>query len=251
MFKPCVVIPVFDHEHAIGKVLAAVRAEGIHCLLVDDGSGAACRAELERLAAGAPLDVTLLRHEINLGKGGAVLTGLRAASDAGYTHALQIDGDGQHNVADLNRFLQAAAAHPAAMIVGYPQYDDSVPRLRLYARYLTHVWVWINTLSFEIRDAMCGFRVYPLPAVLALMDRQRLGLRMNFDIEVLVRLYWSGITVINLPTKVGYPTDGISHFRAWLDNALITRLHTQLFFGMLLRAPRLLARSWFGRRSTS
>jgi hypothetical protein len=108
---------------------------------------------------------------------------------------------------------------------------------------LTHVWVWINTLSRQIKDSMCGFRVYPLAPIIALDQRQKLGARMNFDIEVLVRLYWDGLEIINIHTPVSYPSDGVSHFRGLLDNFLISRMHTTLFFGMLLRLPMLIARN--------
>ena len=173
-----------------------------------------------------------------------MLTGIRHAAKVGYSHVVQIDADGQHRVADIPRFLEQAAAHPQALIVGCPQYDKTVPTLRLSARYLTHVWVSINTLSRQIKDSMCGFRVYPLPAMMELDRRQKLGQRMNFDIEVLVRLYWAGLEIINLPTPVSYPADSISHFRGWLDNYLISRLHATLFFGMLVRSPMLIARKW-------
>lgn len=244
MFNPCVLIPVYNHEHAVGAVLGEVLAHGLPCILVDDGSAPACAAVLERLAASHPELVVLERHARNQGKGAAVMTGFRRAASAGYTHVLQVDADGQHCVADIARFLEAARANPQAVVAGCPVFDESVPALRLYARYLTHVWVWINTLSFAIRDSMCGFRVYPVAAVLALAGRRALGRRMNFDIEILVRLYWDGVAVINLPTRVGYPSDGVSHFKAWTDNALITRLHVALFFGMLPRIPALLVRTW-------
>ena len=65
----------------------------------------------------------------------------------------------------LPRFLEQAAAHPEALIVGCPEYDATAPPLRLWARYLTHLWVSINTLSRQIKDSMCGFRVYPLQAL--------------------------------------------------------------------------------------
>jgi hypothetical protein len=94
---------------------------------------------------------------------------------------------------------------------------------------------------------MCGFRVYPLPAMMALEQRQKLGARMNFDIEVLVRLYWDGLEIINVDTPVSYPSDGVSHFRIVLDNFLISRMHVILFFGMLLRLPLLIARNWRAR----
>ena len=244
MVKLCVLIPVYDHEHAIGAVVDAVLAHGLACVLVDDGSKPSCARVLDGLAAAHPDRVTLVRHARNQGKGAAVLTGFQHAAGAGWTHVLQLDADGQHNAADLPRFVALARQHPQAVIAGYPVYDDSVPALRLYARYLTHVWIWINTLSFAIRDSMCGFRVYPVAPVVALAARCHLGKRMNFDPEVLVRLHWAGVDVVNTPTRVTYPTDGVSHFLAFRDNALITRMHTVLFFGMLVRLPALLARKW-------
>ena len=243
-FNPVVVIPVYDHEHAIGAVVKAVLAHDVHCMLVDDGSSPACAQVLDQIVAATPGKVTLVRHAINRGKGAAVLSGFARAAGDGYSHVLQIDADGQHCVADIPKFLAEAKRHPAAIIVGYPVYDESVPAIRLYGRYATHIWVWINTLSLEIRDSMCGFRVYPVESVISLAARRQLGNRMNFDTEILVRLFWEELQIINLPTRVAYPTDGVSHFRVWLDNVLITRMHTVLFFGMLVRIPRLLARKW-------
>ncbi len=242
-FKPCVVIPVYDHEHAIAAVVEAVLRFDAPCILVDDGSSQACASVLDQLQQTYAAQVVLLRHAQNQGKGAAVLTGFEYAAKNGYSHLLQVDADGQHCVADIARFLKQAEAHPTAIIAGYPIYDESVPKLRLYARYLTHVWVWINTLSFAIRDSMCGFRVYPVAPVIALMSRHKIGSRMNFDTDILVRLYWDGLDVVNEGTRVGYPADGVSHFRVWRDNALITAMHTRLFFGMLLRLPRLLGRT--------
>jgi glycosyltransferase involved in cell wall biosynthesis len=217
-----------------------VRADGLHCILVDDGSSADCAAVLDTLAQAA--DVTLVRLPVNQVMGVAMMAGLRAAAAAGYSHALQIDADGQHDAGDIPRFLALAAATPDAVICGVPIYDDSVPLGRLVGRYATHIWVWINSLSLEIRDSMCGFRVYPLAPVVRLFDEARLGRRMDFDPEVLVRLHWRGTRIVNVPTRVTYPQDGLSHFRLGLDNWLITRMHTRLAFGMLLRSPRLLWR---------
>lgn len=239
-FKVLVVIPVFDHEHAIGEVVARIRRHDVPCLLVDDGSRASCAAVLDRLATQD--GVSLLRLPVNQGKGGAVMAGLREAARLGYSHALQIDADGQHDANDVPRFVAEGQAHPGHVVIGRPLFDASVPKARLYGRYATHVWVWINTLSFEIIDSMCGFRVYPLAPTLALLDRVHIGRRMDFDTEVLVRLYWDGLRIRNVDTRVHYPSDGVSHFQVWRDNVLITAMHTRLFFGMLWRLPRLLAR---------
>lgn len=240
-FRPVVVIPVYNHPATIGGMVAAVRAHGLACVLVDDGSEPGCAAVLDALAT--PADgVTLVRLTRNQGKGGAMMAGLRAALQSGFTHALQIDADGQHAAGDIPRFLALAQAHPDAVICGTPVYDRSVPKGRLYARYLTHVWVWINTLSLDITDSMCGFRVYPLRAATDVIDGARIGRRMDFDSEVLVRMHWRGVRVVNVPTAVTYPQDGISHFRTLRDNVLISRMHARLFGGMLLRLPRLLWR---------
>lgn len=237
------VIPVYNHPATIGAMVDGVHAGGLHALLVDDGSEPRCAAVLDGLAARhGPERLTLVRLPHNQGKGGALMAGLRAARARGFTHALQIDADGQHAVGDIPRFLAASAAQPGAVIVGQPIYDDSVPLGRLVGRYATHIWVWINTLSLAIRDSMCGFRVYPLAPTLRLLDEVALGKRMDFDTEVLVRLAWRGVPMVNLPTRVTYPQDGISHFRLGRDNVLISAMHARLFGGMLLRLPLLLWR---------
>jgi glycosyltransferase involved in cell wall biosynthesis len=244
MFKPCIVVPVYNHEHAIGTVLDGLLRHGVQVLLVDDGSKPTCATVLDALAREHAAHVTLVRLPHNQGKGAAVLAGFRKAEELGYTHVLQIDADGQHQTADVPAFLAQAAAHPQAIIVGHPIYDESVPKARLYGRYATHIWVWINTLSLDIKDSMCGFRVYPVAPVNALAARRHIGTRMNFDTDILVRLFWDGLQVINLGTRVSYPSDGVSHFRVWRDNVLISWMHTVLFFGMLPRIPKLLARKW-------
>lgn len=237
--KPVVVIPVYNHEHAITAVVDKVQTFGVPVLLVDDGSKPSCAAVLDELAKRD--GVSLFRRPENGGKGAAVMSGLQEAKRLGFSHAVQIDADGQHALSDLPRFLQTAQAHPLALVSGVPQYDASVPKGRLYARYLTHIWVWINTLSFAIRDSMCGFRVYPLEATLAAIV-PGIGKRMDFDPEIAVRLVWRGVQVINLPTAVTYPTDGVSHFDALWDNVRISGMHARLFAGMLLRLPLLLWR---------
>jgi len=153
-----------------------------------------------------------------------------------------LDADGQHDLTDVPRLLALAESRPDAVISGAPDYRN-VPLLRLYGRYLTHIWVWINTLSLEIKDSMCGFRVYPLTATINVLQSARTGDRMDFDPEILVRLHWDGVKVIQVLTVVTYPQDGISHFRGLKDNMLISWAHTRLFFGMIRRLPRLLRRN--------
>ena len=242
MFKAALVVPCYDHEGAIGQTLENLKALGLPCFVVDDGSGEACRRVLAELAQRERSWLSLRTHAQNQGKGAAVITGCEAALAAGFTHAVQVDADGQHDVRDIGPLLEMARAHPGAAVTGEAQYDASVPTSRFYGRYITLAWVWINTLSLQIRDAMCGLRVYPLAATCAVWRGQRLGLRMEFDAEILVRLHWSGVDVHSVPVRVRYPADGVSHFNMLMDNLRISGMHARLFFGMLLRLPRLLWR---------
>ncbi|WP_010322046.1 glycosyltransferase family 2 protein [Marinobacterium stanieri] len=245
-FNVAIVIPVYNHEGAIGPTLASVLTYGYPVLLVDDGSDPVCRDVLIELERQYGDEVQLIRLEQNGGKGAAVKAGLRHLLAMGYSHGIQVDADGQHDLTDLPTLVATARREPDALVTGYPKYDDSVPALRYYARYLTHVWVWINTLSFRIKDTMCGFRVYPLAQVVSLLDREPCGNRMDFDTEVIVRWAWRGLPVENLPTRVHYPIDGVSHFNAVKDNVLISLMHARLFFGMLLRFPVILRNRFRG-----
>lgn len=246
--SPCIVIPIYNHKDAIAGTVANLIVHGLPLIVVDDGSDEATRQVLAELAQQYQGKLVLLRLPVNGGKGTAVMAGLRAARDAGYTHALQIDADGQHNAADVPLFLEAARANPRAVVIGRPVYDESVPKSRLYGRYLTHVWVWIETLSFTIRDSMCGFRLYPLDLACALIDSVKLPGRMDFDIEILVRLHWRRVEFVSIPTAVTYAADGVSHFDVLWDNVRISRSHTRLVAGMLARLPVLLAHKILPRR---
>jgi len=240
----CVVIPAYNHACTLEAVLPRLRPAGLPCLLVDDGSRDPDREALGALQRREADWVELLRLPENRGKGEAVLAGLRRAATRGFTHAVQLDADGQHDPREISAFLDAASRAPGALVAGCAVFDKTVPAARLYGRRITLFWVQINTLSREIRDAMCGFRVYPIGPTLLVADRDRLGGRMEFDPEVMVRLSWEGVPVVSIPALVTYPADGVSHFRLWRDNLRISGMHARLFFGMLRRLPR-----WLRQRS--
>nr|WP_299242892.1 glycosyltransferase family 2 protein [uncultured Halomonas sp.] len=236
--RPCVLIPVYNHGAAITATCAGARRLEIPILLVDDGSDAACAGVLDTLAQAE--DVILVRLPKNRGKGAAIKAGLREAERQDFTHALQIDADSQHDARDFPAFLEGLTGDQQELRIAYPRFDRSVPRHRFYARYATHALVWLNTLSFTLRDTMCGVKLYPVAAVNRLVARHGCGERMQFDTELPVRWLWAGLPVANLPVRVRYPLDGVSHFDMWRDNALLAAMHGRLFCGMLRRLPRLL-----------
>lgn len=246
--RPCVVIPVYNHAAAIGDTCVGARRLGVPLLLVDDGSDTDCAAVLDALATAG--DVSLVRLPYNRGKGAAVKAGLREAERLGFTHALQVDADGQHDPDDFPPFLEGLHADDEQLRIGYPRFDASVPRLRFYSRYATHVLVWLSTLSFDLRDTMCGVKLYPLATANRLVARHACGNRMQFDTELPVRWLWAGLPIVNLPVRVYYPQDGVSHFALWRDNLLLAAMHTRLLCTMAWRLPKLLARRAKAKRNT-
>lgn len=237
--KHCFVIPVYNHPNYLEALVQYLNEFQLPIIMVNDGSDIECTTLLRDISGKNPW-VELVEHEVNQGKGQAVITGLLKAKELGYSHALQLDSDGQHDWKDISKFLDASKNNPSAMIIGKPVFDASVPKKRLYGRYATHIWVWINSLSFEIKDSMCGFRIYPLDSTIAVLNKAKFQPRMGFDTEILVRLKWENVPFINVSTHVIYPEDGISHFNALRDNIGLTKAHSRLFAGMLIRLPKLI-----------
>lgn len=235
----CAVVPTYNHHEALGAVAAALHNHGLPIIIVDDGSGEPAREGIAKLHA-PERDVEVVRLDKNLGKGGAVAIGLRRAHAHGFSHAVQVDADGQHDLTQLAPLMALSNLRPEALVSGRAVYDASVPRSRRYGRWVTHFWVWVETLSFRIADSMCGFRVYPLAATLAVLDTEPVGRTMDFDTAIMVRLFWRGVPVLQIPVRVVYPKGNTSNFHLLRDNWRITQMHTRLVFTMLGRLPSIL-----------
>ncbi|MUK71338.1 glycosyltransferase family 2 protein [Aliivibrio fischeri] len=240
-FRPCFLIPCYNHGKTIPAVVESLMSYGYPMIIVDDGSENETKRILEEVTQHNE-SITLITLAENQGKGGAVIAGIEKAYQQSYSHAIQIDADGQHDLEALPKLIAESQEHPTALISGQPIYDESVPKSRLYGRYATHIWVWIETLSFAIKDSMCGFRSYPIGPTINVLERAVIGRRMDFDTEIMVRMYWNETDIRFINTRVIYPEDGISHFDALWDNVKISWMHTKLFFGMLPRIPSLLKR---------
>ena len=181
------VIPVYNHGTTAGPIVDFLVEHHIHVIIVDDGSYLKSKAALAKIEKKYPDDVTLLTLPENQGKGAAVMIGMEMASKLGLTHVLQIDADGQHDINRVIPFFELSEAHPDALICGYPEYDETVPKNRLTGRKITNTMIAIETLGSGIRDGMCGFRVYPVESTLKI--RKKLAFpRMGLDIDVLVKL---------------------------------------------------------------
>lgn len=245
----CAIIPTHNHTHALPDTLARLDADGIPALVIDDGSAPAFATGIEAIC-GRFAHVERLRHSFNGGKGFAVMCGMARAAERGFTHAVQIDADGQHDLDDLPALLSLSEQNPEALIAGTPVYDASVPAARKWGRKLTNFWAGVNAATLDMPDAMCGFRVYPVESCLAVVrDENVTSRRMEFDTEILVASHWAGQRILPCPVHVTYPDGNTSNFDMLRDNIGLSFMHTRMFFGMLARAPRRIARALRGARA--
>ena len=239
-----VLIPSYNTGERLFSTVESARAQWSPVWVVIDGSTDGTAARMQAMAeADAGLKVLVLPE--NQGKDAAVLLGLRAARDAGFTHALTMDSDGQHPADLIPSFMQASLARPETLVLGRPVFDASAPMVRVLGRRLSNGWTHIETLWCGVGDSLYGFRVYPIAGLIAIMERQPWMRRFDFDTEAVVRLAWDGVKPVNIDAPVKYLTadeGGVSHFNYVRDNLLLTWMHSRLMIGFVLRLPGLLLR---------
>jgi len=226
MSKPIILIPFYNHGPAFKQMAAQLnKLKHPPVLIVDDGSNQQHSATALKICE--KYHFFYFKNPTNQGKGGAIKQGLNWAYQNNYTHTLQIDADGQHDLNDIDTFLKLSEKNPDAIISAQPSYDKSAPKSRLYGRKITNFWVWIETGGRLKLDTMCGFRVYPLLKIIPILSKIHFN-RMGFDIEILVKSFLNNIQTIGKATKIIYPSCGVSHFHALRDNIEISCLHTYL-----------------------
>ncbi|EET80561.1 glycosyltransferase, group 2 family protein [Campylobacter showae RM3277] len=229
MNKFAFLVPFYNHPQNIKALIAALKTYELPVIVVDDGSDEVSKqilAELERTEG-----ILLLTRAQNGGKGIAMKDGFKFASERGFSHVLQIDADFQHDAALIGEFLRESEAYPQSIVCANPIYGEDAPKSRVYGRKITNFWVAINTLSLGVKDAMCGFRVYPLEQLKKAAAKSKTN-RMEFDIEILVNAVRQGIDVRWIDTYVRYEKGGVSHFKMLRDNALISLMHAKCFFSL-------------------
>ncbi len=239
-----VLIPSYNPGPQVIETVRAARAQWTPVWVVVDGSRDGSEAQLLALAATDDgLRVIVLPE--NQGKGAAVLAGISAAQENGFTHALTMDSDGQHPAALIPAFMADSQATPQAMILGKPVFAADAPALRVNGRKVSNAWANLETLWMGIGDSLYGFRVYPIAPLRRIMQANRWMRRFDFDPEAVVRLCWAGVNPLNRDAPVRYlraDEGGVSHFNYLRDNVLLTWMHSRLLLGFLLRLPWLIWR---------
>src|SRR5690606_19088235 len=123
-YKICAVIPTYNHHATLSKIIKHLVKIHLPVIIVDDGSQEATSYALFNLSKQFS-DLNIIRLPVNLGKGVAVMAGLRFAKQKGFTHAFQIDADGQHSLDNIESFIDKSKKNPHSLISGEPVYDAS------------------------------------------------------------------------------------------------------------------------------
>lgn len=242
--KLIVLIPSYNTGRLLADTVRHALEHWKDVCVVIDGSTDGSEAAVEAMRASNP-GLRVIRQPCNCGKGSAVLRGAKFAVGEGFTHVLTMDADGQHPAEWIPKFIALALAHPEAVLLGRPVFGPEAPQLRVQGRRISNSWANLETLGWGIGDSLFGMRVYPVVALLRAFRGTFFARRFDFDTEISVRVCWQGVPVVNVPTPVRYLTaaeGGVSQFRYFRDNALLTWMHTRLFFGFVFRLPLLLGR---------
>jgi glycosyltransferase involved in cell wall biosynthesis len=229
------VIPVYNHASNVGQVVKDALTLGFPVFAVDDGSTDTTFEILKNIAG-----ITVLRHDKNLGKGAALLSGFHTAGRVA-DFAVTIDADGQHNPSDATKLIESIKPHLRPLVVGKREgmlTDPAIPWTSRFGRKFSNFWVRMAG-GPRISDTQSGFRIYPLNEILNLKSKAGY---FQFEIEILVLAHRKKIPIYEVPIHVTYPSaeNRISHFRPFVDfwrntmtftRLIVLRLFTLFFKG--------------------
>jgi hypothetical protein len=222
-------IPVYNNAATIVDVARRAREQSPHVLVIDDGS---TDADLCDLLKG--IDVTVIRHPANRGKGAALATAFEAAAQSGARYLITLDGDGQHFPEDIPRFFPHLADD--VMLIGRrDKVIGAMPGASAFGREFSDFWIGVET-GVIVYDTQSGFRAYPVKPVQQLRIDSR---HYNFEMEIITRGAWAGMQVGTVPIRVFYPDSEhrVSSFHPFRDNARIAMIHAKLVLRELLPIP--------------
>ena len=219
--KAVIVIPTFNNCYAISSVIEKALLTGLPVLVINDGSTDGTRDILSKFL------VSRIDHEENYGKGIAILSASEWAEQKGYSHIITLDADGQHNPADITGFLDTLRKNPWTVVLGNRLFKkDETSGSSIFGRSFSNFWVKIST-GKTVTDSQSGFRAYPVQALRKIKCK---GKRYEFEVEILVRSIWAGLSVRSVDISIDYSEETVnsSHFRAFWDNARISAIYSLL-----------------------
>ncbi|KFF14610.1 DUF2062 domain-containing protein [Chryseobacterium soli] len=219
--KICIVIPTYNNEKTLRRVIDGVLAYTQNIIVVNDGSTDSTPQILKEYPQLAVLSVSE-----NRGKGNGLKTGFRKAIELGYSYAITIDSDGQHYPDDIPVFVEALLTEKEeVLLIGNRNMSqDGIPKKSSFGNRFSNFWFWFET-GIKLEDTQSGYRLYPLHKI----PKKYFTPKFEFEIEIIVRTAWRHIPVKNVPIKVLYdPAERVSHFRPFKDFTRISILNTIL-----------------------
>jgi 3-hydroxymyristoyl/3-hydroxydecanoyl-(acyl carrier protein) dehydratase len=240
----CIIIPTYNNAELLGDVLDAVLPFSNAIIVVNDGS----TDDTEEVLDSYQDEIVVIAYDENRGKGYALRRGFDRAEEYGFTYALTMDSDGQHDADDIRRFIETIRACPDSLLVGSRDLAQAdMPRRNALANRFSNFWFMLQT-GVRLPDTQTGFRLYPLRR----MDGMRsVSNRYEAELELLIRSAWRGIPLIPVPVGVTYlPEDErVTHFRPFVDFLRISILNTFAVFGAIVYGhPARLIRFLINRR---
>ena len=218
--KCCVIVPTYNNDGTLKKVLDGILQFTNHVIVVNDGSTDQTGTILKNYP-----ELVVITVSPNKGKGKALQEGFKKALSLDYNYAVTIDSDGQHRPEDLPKFLDALKDKPGSLFVGARNMDqDGIPGKSSFGHRFSNFWYRVET-GIKLPDTQSGYRLYPIGR---LKDMKFLTPKFEFEIEVLVRAAWKGIPVMSVPVNVLYTEERVSHFRPFRDFFRISVLNTIL-----------------------
>ncbi len=207
------IIPAFNEEGRVGKVVRQVSEYEVDPIVVDDGSSDGTAAEAE--AAGA----RVLRFTENKGKGVALRESFGLSLKEGYDGVIMIDGDGQHDPASIPNFI-AALKKGAGLVIGSRMHNiKGMPPQRIFTNTVSSYFLTFLT-GRKIRDSQSGYRALSAE----LIKHLRLtSTRYEVETEILLqaaRLPYA-FAHVKIPTIYA---DEKSKYRAFRDVFMLFRL---------------------------
>ncbi|MBD3905923.1 DUF2062 domain-containing protein [Chryseobacterium sp. Ch-15] len=218
--KICVLIPTYNNEKTLRRVIDGVLDYTENIIIINDGSSDSTLQILEKYS------VTIINLSENKGKGNALKIGFRKAKEIGYDYAITIDSDGQHYPDDIPVFVENLLnENEDVLLIGNRNMSqDGIPKKSSFGNRFSNFWFWFET-GIKLEDTQSGYRLYPLHKI----PKKYFTPKFEFEIEIIVRTAWRHIPVKNVPIKVLYdPEERVSHFRPFKDFTRISILNTIL-----------------------
>ena len=240
--KWCVIIPTYNNEKTLDKVVSDVLLVCSDVIIVNDGSTDKTSEILETYIG----NVSILTHSRNKGKGKSLRDAFNFAINKGFEYGITIDSDGQHYPEDIRLFIDKIELNPNSIIVGARDMtQDGVPKKSSFGNKFSNFWFWVET-GISLTDTQTGFRLYPLNKMKGMRFVTN---KFEFEIEVIVRMAWKGVQVKEIPIRVKYDETRVSHFRPFKDFTRISILNTIFFIiAILFYIPQRFLFLLFGKK---